>query len=82
MYLFEGIKAETGTLIPVLTRFRDRHQAHDIVVVADAGMLSAANLLALEGNGFRFSVDSRTRKSPASSKRKSARELPGRRRDD
>jgi len=65
--LFEGIKAETGTLIPVLTRFRDRHQAHDIVVVADAGMLSAANLLALEGNGLRFSVDSRTRKSPASS---------------
>ena len=47
--LFEGNKAETKTLIPVLTRFRDRHQAHDIVVVADAGMLSAANLLALGG---------------------------------
>ncbi len=47
--LFEGNKAETKTLIPVLTRFRDRHQAHDIVVVADAGMLSAANLLALVG---------------------------------
>jgi len=46
--LFEGNKAETKTLIPVLTRFRDRHQAHDLVVVADAGMLSAANLLALE----------------------------------
>ena len=49
MDLFEGNKAETKTLIPVLTRFRDRHQAHDIVVVADAGMLSAANLLALGG---------------------------------
>ena len=51
--LFEGNKAETKTLIPVLTRFRDRYQAHDIVVVADAGMLSAANLLALEDSGFR-----------------------------
>lgn len=29
--LFEGNKAETTTLIPVLTRFRGRHQAHDIV---------------------------------------------------
>jgi transposase len=62
--LFEGNKAETKTLIPVLTRFRDRHQAHDIVVVADAGMLSAANLLALEDNEFRFIVGSRTGKIP------------------
>ena len=70
--LFEGNKAETKTLIPVLTRFRDRHQAHDIVVVADAGMLTAANLLALEENGFRFIVGSRTGKSPANSKRTSS----------
>jgi transposase len=62
--LFEGNKAETKTLIPVLTRFRDRYQARDLVVVADAGMLSAANLLALEDNGFRFIVGSRTGKIP------------------
>jgi len=66
--LFEGNKAETKTLIPVLTRFRDRHQAGghapDVVVVADAGMLSAANLLALEDNGFQFIVGSRTGKIP------------------
>ena len=62
--LFEGNKAETKTLIPVLTRFRERHQARDIVVVADAGMLSAANLLALADNGFRFIVGSKTGKIP------------------
>jgi hypothetical protein len=62
--LFEGNKAETKTLIPVLTRFRDRYQARDIVVVADAGMLSAANLLALEENGFQFIVGSRPARSP------------------
>lgn len=62
--LFAGNKAETKTLIPVLTRFRDRHQADDLVVVADAGMLSAANLLALEDNGFRFIVGSKTGKIP------------------
>jgi Transposase DDE domain len=62
--LFAGNKAETKTLIPVLSRFRDRYQASDLVVVADAGMLSAANLLALEDNGFRFIVGSKTSKIP------------------
>jgi len=32
--LFAGNKAETKTLIPVLSRFRDRYQARDLVVVA------------------------------------------------
>lgn len=62
--LFEGNKAETKTLIPVLTSFRDRHAVRDIVVVADAGMLSAANLLALEEAGFEFIVGSRIAKAP------------------
>jgi transposase len=62
--LFEGNKAETKTLVPVLTRFRDRYRADDVVVVADAGMLSAANLQALEDNGFRFIVGSKTGKIP------------------
>ena len=64
IHLFEGNKAETKTLIPVLTAFRDRHDVADIIVVADAGMLSAANLLALEDAGFRFIVGSRISKAP------------------
>jgi Transposase DDE domain len=60
VHLFEGNKAETKTLIPVLTAFRDRHRIADVVVVADAGMLSAANLLALEKAGFAFIVGSKT----------------------
>ena len=60
VHLFEGNKAETKTLIPVLTAFRDRHQIADVVVVADAAMLSAANLRALEDAGYRFIVGSKT----------------------
>ena len=41
VHLFEGNKAETTTLIPVLTAFQERHEITDMVVVADAGMLSA-----------------------------------------
>jgi transposase len=59
VHLFEGNKAETKTLVPVLTAFAERHHIDDVVVVADAGMLSAANLVALEEAGFAFIVGSK-----------------------
>jgi hypothetical protein len=59
VHLFEGNKAETKTLVPVLTGFAKRHDIDDVVVVADAGMLSAANLLALEEAGFGFILGSK-----------------------
>jgi hypothetical protein len=66
VHLFEGNKAETKTLIPVLTEFAQHHpDTTDIIVVADAGMLSAANLLALEQAGFRFIVGSKISKAPS-----------------
>jgi hypothetical protein len=65
VHLFEGNEAETKTVIPVLTGFRERHpDAGNVIVVADAGMLSAANLLALEKAGFSFIVGSKTSKAP------------------
>jgi transposase len=59
VHLFEPNKAETKTLVPVLTAFAERHHISDVVVVADAGMLSAANLFSLEDAGFSFIVGSR-----------------------
>jgi transposase len=64
VHCFEGNKAETHTLIPVLEAFQQRHGVTDMVVVADAGMLSAANLNALEDAGFSFIVGSRISKAP------------------
>jgi len=64
LHVFEGNKAETKTLIPVLEAFQARHGITDMVVVADAGMLSAANLNALEDAGFAFIVGSRLTKAP------------------
>jgi transposase len=61
---FEGNKGETLTLIPVIKAFQERHKVTDMVVVADAGMLSAANLNALEDAGFGFIVGSRMAKAP------------------
>ncbi len=64
VHLFEGNTAETTSLIPVLTRFQQRHGVSGMVVVADAGMLSASNLNALEDAGFWFIVGSRITKAP------------------
>jgi Transposase DDE domain len=64
VHLFEGNKAETKTLIPVLTGFAKRHQVSDVIVVAEAGMLSAANLSALEEAGFGFIVGSKPTTAP------------------
>lgn len=61
---FEGNKAETTTLVPIIEAFRERHQLADFVIVADAGMLSAANLAALDEAGLRFIVGSRTTRAP------------------
>jgi transposase len=48
----------------VLNGFRERHKGTDLVVVADAGMLSAKNLNAIEEAKFSFIVGSRISKAP------------------
>ena len=61
---FDGGKAETKTIIPVIQAFQERHGVADMVVVADAGMLSAENLKAIDAAGLRFIVGSRMTKAP------------------
>lgn len=60
----EGNKAETKTIVPIVKQFKARRSLSDLVVVADAGMLSAANLAALEDEGLSFIVGSKTTKAP------------------
>ena len=63
---FEGNTAETTTLVPIITAFAERHDLSDtpMVVAADAGMLSASNLTALDEAGLGFIVGSRAVKAP------------------
>jgi hypothetical protein len=53
---YEGNKAETATIIPIVKQFAQRHGLAHMVVVADAGMLSASNLRELDEAGLRFIV--------------------------
>lgn len=45
---FEGNRAETATMVPVINAFKTAHNLSDVTVVADAGMISEANQVALD----------------------------------
>jgi len=51
---FEGNKAETTTMLPTLKAFMAAHGLHDVVIVADAGMISENNMKAIEAAGLSF----------------------------
>ena len=51
---FEGNKAETATMLPVINAFKAAHNLSDVTVVADAGMISEANQIALQSCGLSF----------------------------
>jgi transposase len=53
---FEGNRAETKTMIPVIRGFVDAHGIAGVSVVADAGMMSEANLKDVEDAGWSFIV--------------------------
>jgi hypothetical protein len=56
---FEGNRAETATMLPVITAFKQAHGLRDVVVVADAGMVSEANKHAIEAEGLWFILGAR-----------------------
>jgi hypothetical protein len=53
---FEGNRAETKTMLPVIEKFMAAHRLPDVTVVADAGMISEANQKAIEAAGLSFIV--------------------------
>jgi hypothetical protein len=61
---FEGNKAETKTILPVIEAFQAQHGLSKVTVVADAAMLSSSNLEALTAAGYTYIVGSRLYKVP------------------
>jgi len=56
---FEGNKAETATMLPVINAFKAAHQLSDVTVVADAGMISEANQVGMQAAGMSFILGAR-----------------------
>jgi Transposase DDE domain len=56
---FEGNKAETKTMLPVIESFMTAHDLPDVTVVADAGMVSESNQKQIEAAGLSFILGAR-----------------------
>ena len=61
---FEGNRAETRTMLPVIEPFMTAHQLPDVTVVADAGMVSEANQKAIEAAGLSFILGAKIPRVP------------------
>ena len=61
---FEGNRAETKTMLPVIEAFMAAHDLPDVTVVADAGMVSEANQKAIEAAGLSFILGARIPQEP------------------
>lgn len=64
VHAFEGNKAETRTMLPVVQAFMAAHHLPEVTVVADAGMMSEQNLKDLEDAGLKFVVGARIPEVP------------------
>jgi hypothetical protein len=61
---FEGNKAETKTILPVIQDFLAQNGLTKTTIVADAAMMSASNLAELSEAGYTYIVGSRLHKVP------------------
>lgn len=61
---FEGNKPETHTMLSVVEAFKEAHQLRDVTVVADAGMISEANQIAIAAAGLTFILGARIPRMP------------------
>ena len=57
--IYEGNKFEGHTMIPVLESFRKTYQIEDLIVIADAGLMSKENILDLTSHGLKYILGAR-----------------------
>lgn len=62
--IFEGNKFEGHTLIPVISKFKNKHKIDKLTVVADAAMISFKNIEALKANDLSYIVGARMASLP------------------
>lgn len=61
---FAGNMAETKTMLPVVEAFKVAHNLDDVTVVADTGMLSYDNRIALQDSGLGYIIGQRLPEVP------------------
>jgi transposase len=57
--IFEGNKFEGHTMLPVLEAFKKKYNLNKLVIIADAGLLSGANIDELQEKQYEFIIGAR-----------------------
>lgn len=57
--MFEGNKFEGHTMLPVIEAFRSRYGLKELVVIADAGLMSNENLTELQSKNYQYIIGAR-----------------------
>ena len=57
--IYEGNKYEGDTMLPVLNLFKRKYKVQNLVVIADAGLLSNKNIEALAKNDYQYILGAR-----------------------
>ncbi len=57
--IYNGKKYEGDTMMPILNLFKRKYKLQNLVVVADAGLLSNKNIESLQNNGYQYILGAR-----------------------
>jgi transposase len=68
--IFEGNKFEGHTMLPVINTFKEKYTLNRLVVIADSGLFSNANLKQLQENEYEFIIGARIKNEKESIKRR------------
>lgn len=68
--LFEGNKFEGHTMLPVVEGFRRKYNLKQLIIIADSGLLSKANIEQLQAKGYEFILGARIKNETTAIKTK------------
>lgn len=68
--IFEGNKFEGHTMMPVVESFKQKYNLNQLVIIADSGLLSKANVEELQSKDYEFIIGARIKSEPESIKKK------------
>lgn len=57
--IFEGNKFEGHTMLPVIESFRKKYKLNQLIIIADSGLLSKANIDELQSRDYEFIIGAR-----------------------
>lgn len=68
--IFEGNKFEGHTMLPIIDSFKEKYRLEQLVIIADSGLLSSANIDGLQREGYEFILGARIKNEKQNIKNK------------